>query len=130
MKKSLHFVLPLVIYPLDIIVSIGEDDATLRNKIKKYALPDNTLKEMEQDVLNLAIGTHGRTLITSCNRSVLRLIDYPKTDEDYGLLAHEIFHVVVFILDRVGMKLIVSDSDEAYAYLIQYITTEIHKRIK
>lgn len=52
----------------------------------------------------------------------------PKSVTDYGTLAHEIFHAVTFILTRIGMSL-TNESDEAYAYLIGYLTKEIYKHI-
>jgi hypothetical protein len=65
----------------------------------------------------------------STNTSILRLRCLPETPEDFGRLAHEVFHIASFVLDRVGMKLKVMASDEAYAYLISYLTEEIYKKI-
>jgi hypothetical protein len=45
------------------------------------------------------------------------------------LVAHEVFHAVSYILRRKGLPLS-DDTEEAYAYLIQFLTTEILKHGK
>ena len=45
-----------------------------------------------------------------------------------GCLVHEIFHCTEFILSKVGIKLS-NKSDEAYAYLIGYITENIFNHL-
>lgn len=47
----------------------------------------------------------------------------PKTIDELSILQHEIFHCVMFILDKIGIKLSYK-TDEIYAYLIQYITKQ------
>lgn len=59
------------------------------------------------------------------NYSFLMISKFPNTPSSIGILMHEIFHATTFILDKIGMKLKLLKSDEAYAYLQQYITTEI-----
>lgn len=61
------------------------------------------------------------------NHPVIRMANYPITVTDYGILQHEIFHAIDQILKYIGMTLS-DDSDEAYAYLIEYVTREIYKR--
>ena len=46
--------------------------------------------------------------------------------EDWKYLAHEIFHCAYFILRDKGMCLS-DDSNEAYAYLIEYLDTQFRK---
>jgi len=45
------------------------------------------------------------------------------------VIAHEIFHVVEFLMDKLTMSLC-QENDETYAYLIGYITKEIYKFVK
>ena len=45
---------------------------------------------------------------------------------NYGIIAHEIVHIVNSIFKRTGMKLDV-DNDEAQAYLTGYLMKEIDK---
>jgi hypothetical protein len=73
-------------------------------------------------------GKSGRTVMFKSGHFLIRMPVVPSTCGEYGTLAHEIFHCVEFLMERIGMRLTV-DSDEAYAYLIGYLTTEIYKRI-
>lgn len=129
-KKPLNFILPLIVYPFPIMISIGENDDSLKKALKKYIWDENIRKEVEADVLNIGSTVRGRVVMTTCNRSIVRIAEYPKSPEDFGNLAHEIFHTVVFILDRAGVSFFSGQPNEAYAYLIGYITTEIHKKIR
>lgn len=120
MKKN-FFVIPLFVYPFDIVFSINQTDKQFLKSMKGNDLTDIEL------LLDLPNTTRGRAVILPSNLSVIRL----KIDKElpHGEIAHEIFHAVTFILERVGMELIVMKSDEAYAYLIQYITNEFYKII-
>jgi len=53
----------------------------------------------------------------------------PTTPFLLSILAHEIFHCTCFLMDRVGIKYS-DDSDEAYAYMIQYLTTKCYEKLK
>jgi len=48
---------------------------------------------------------------------------------DWRYLAHEIFHCVHWILNDVNMRLS-DDSEEAYAYLTEYLDNQLRKGIK
>jgi hypothetical protein len=119
-KKKLNFIIPLIIYPFDVMVSLGQSDKELESELLKY--------DIEWDDIIKCIGK-GRFVLFPNNQSLIRLSICPKTNEDYGVLHHEIFHCTTMILDRIGMKFILQKSDEAYAYLIGYLTTEIYKKI-
>lgn len=113
------------IYPFDIMVSIGESDKQLANSLEPYA---GKLLERDYELCKYPLPTcHGRACMFSNNASLIRLRKLPKGSKEFGNLAHEIFHVATFIMDRVGMKLEVMVSDEAYAYLISFITERIYK---
>jgi len=47
----------------------------------------------------------------------------------HGVIAHEAFHASNFLLSRRGV-IIDRDNDEAQAYLIDWITDQIHRLIK
>ena len=101
------------------MVSFGQSDDELKKALSKYKIEWDDNFKMEGQ---------GRFVMTPDNGSLLRLWNYPESCEEYGTLAHEIFHAVDFILRRVGITLS-DDSHEAYAYLIGYLTKEIYKRI-
>ena len=129
--KPLNFIIPLVVYPFDILVSIGEGDAAFKKSIRKH-LPPDCLKDLESDngILSLGITEKGRTINFSTGyQTVIRLKYFPSYPEDYGILSHEIFHACAFILWRMSINLEIEKTDEVYAYLIQYVTTEIYKKI-
>lgn len=46
------------------------------------------------------------------------------TIQQQALLVHELFHITYIVLSAVGIKLS-DDSDEAYAYYLQYLTTQV-----
>lgn len=126
-KNKLRFSIPLVIYPLSVVVSMGETDAELLKALKKE-WPHKPAHEIEESQL-FDNGPWDGMLVTFANNEiVLRLKRKPKTCADYGSLAHEIFHAVDMVMLRVGMKLH-PNSNEAYAYLTSYLTTEIYKKL-
>lgn len=103
------------------MLSINQSDKALRSRLRQLGVNWD-------DTLEMSSTTLGRTTLLPCNRTIIRLRSVPKSVTDYGTLAHEIFHAVTFILTRIGMSL-TNESDEAYAYLIGYLTKEIYKHI-
>ncbi len=124
MIKSKFFIIPLVVYPFDIAVSINQSNNAIEKSLKDYDI-DYT----DVNVRNESSTRKGRTIIFHGNQTLIRMFDFETSPIGYGYLAHEIFHSVEFIMERIGMKLC-KKSDEAYCYLIQYLTTEIYKRLK
>lgn len=124
-SKGSNFIIPLVVYPFDVMISIGETNEDIDKRFKKYNLT-------AEDISLATFTSHtvqGRTVMFSSNQTLIRLRNFPKSPVDYGNLQHEIFHAVTFVMDRIGMVLKVEESDEAYAYLIGYLTREIYKRL-
>jgi hypothetical protein len=124
-KKSLNFIVPLVIYPFDVMVSLGEKDEDVIKRLKKTNVQESEFHLIEMD----GKPGQGRAVIFDCGASIIRLWNYPTYAEDYGSLAHEIFHIVSFVMYKIGQPLEVRVSDESYAYLIGYLTKEIYKKI-
>lgn len=124
-SKKLNFIVPLIVYPFDVMVSFGESNEEIDKHLKKYGLTS--------DDVSLATYTsktvQGRTVMFASNQTLIRLNQIPKTDIEFGNLAHEIFHAVSYIMHRIGMPLKIKKSDEAYAYLISYLTEEIYKKL-
>lgn len=122
-QKSYNFIIRLTVYPFDVMISLGEPDDKLFASLRKHGIDYNDTKlETYSDT------QRGRTVLFKGNQSLIRMYELSYTPEWYGNLAHEVFHCVEFILDRIGMRLTL-DSDEAYAYLIGYITKEVHRKI-
>lgn len=122
-EKSLNFILPLHIYPFDIMFSFNESDETLIKTLGEYGIDHKDHPwQFESD------STKGRTCIFYSGQTLVRLPMFPELCEEYGVLHHEIFHAVEYLFYRLNMKLS-KGSGEAYAYLIGYITTEVYKKI-
>lgn len=129
--KGSNFIIPLVVYPFDIMVSIAQDDTTFRTALEKH-LPPNCRKDIEDDpdILMMGSTTNGRTLnLQTGFQTVIRLKDYPAGPRGHAIVAHEIFHACTFVLWRVGLPLEVMKTDEAYAYLIDYVTEQFYNNL-
>lgn len=117
------FIVPLIVYPFDVMVSICQSDEEIRGELKKR-LPLDCQGELE--LSDLKHGAQGRAVMFSNGATLIRLRHQLKYASVKGHLAHEVFHVVEFIMDRIGIKHNI-DSGEAYAYLIGYITEKIYE---
>ena len=123
MKKN--FIINCQVYPFDVMFSIGQTDQELFDVLKDAGLVtemDGSSKWKSQKQLGYAIQFIG-------GQSLVRLRGIPKTPEEHGALAHEILHSAQFILDFVGIKFHIDYSDEAYTYLVQFITQKFHENI-
>jgi len=119
MKK--HFIIPLVIYPFDVFVSIGQGDKELRKLIR-----GNGSKEDMRLCFDLPETTLGRCVMMPSNCTLIRLfLDRCDKGVLMGIIAHEVFHAVTLIMDRIGVTFGIGVSDEAYAYLIGYLVEKI-----
>lgn len=68
--------------------------------------------------------TRGKFLLT---QSVLDIgTNKYKYEVETATLAHEIFHIACYIMEKAGISLC-HESDEAYAYLIGYITKKVNE---
>lgn len=119
--KSKNFVLSYVIYPFDIMFSFGETDKELFTKLRKLGIG-------EPDACAIPGITTARTVMFKEGPTVIRMKWIPKTSFEFGVLHHEIFHAIQFLLSRIDLPLN-DQSGEAYAYLIQYLTEQVYKRI-
>lgn len=117
---SKNFIIPLVVYPFDVMVSLNQTDDELKKELSKIGVEWNE---------TMKCSGKGQCVMTPDNQTLIRLSIYPVYNEDYATLQHEIFHAVSFILNDIGMKLVINESDEAYAYLIGYLTKEIYNKI-
>lgn len=122
-NKSANFIIRYEVYPFDCMFSFGETEEQLRRAFKRKELD---LKECER-IFNDSAAV-GRTIMLSKGQTIIRMKSYPTEPYDYAILQHEIFHAVTFLMSRIGMKLCYK-SDEAYAYLIEYITANVYHQL-
>lgn len=127
MNDTLKLLIPLVIYPFDVLVMMGYSDEEVREELSQY-------EGISEEDIDLAMfktyTTKGRAVMFETSQTFLRIREIPETPLDYGFLQHEIFHATSFILHRIGMKLKIGVSDEAYAYLVGYLTEKIYEEIE
>lgn len=117
-----NFIVPCVVYPYDIFVSVLESDLKVTNKLKKI------LSEDECSDLNfLEDGYLGICCMLESGKVILRLRVNPL--ENCGVLVHEVFHAVEMIFNRIGLTHS-RESSEAWAYLIEYLTNKILEKAK
>lgn len=108
------------LYCRDIIVHFGTK-SELKKALKKYH--DESTVEYVMDTISF--GCKGYTLYDSERRVfIMYMPDVPHTAEDLGFLSHEVFHVATAIMENIGTEL-TGSSEEAYAYLIGYLTRRI-----
>ncbi len=117
------FIVKGEIYPFDILVSFGDDKRRVRKKLSKILPDKSVVKEFKIPTLS-----SGRTTMFSTGQTFLWLKEKPTSINGLAILNHEIFHCVCFILERIGITHS-SDSDEAYAYFIQYLTEKIYDEL-
>ena len=132
MKKPKSFIVPMIIYPFDIMFSINQTDWAFQESLKKYC-PEKQFDEFMSDHLlpNMERSNYGtaRCIRLKSGWTVIRCNHYDDSPEMRGVLAHEIFHAIEFLFRRIEIKLC-GKSDEAYAYAIGYLTTEFYKNYK
>ncbi len=119
----MNFIFSLEVYPFDVMVSVGETDEELKEKLNYVGIEPEGDNNWHYEFLGL-----GRTVSFPSGQSLLRLRNKPETVDEYGMLAHEIFHVCEFILHKIGLNL-TRESDEAYAYLIGFVTKKVYEQI-
>ena len=124
LNPSFAVIISMEVYPFEVMLSVNQDNDQLGAELGKYP------NLREGDIQACAYPSEfvqGRAVLFSTGASIIRLRKLPTTSKDYGVLAHEIFHIVTFVLDRVGMSLNINTSDEAYAYLTGYLTEKIYE---
>lgn len=108
-------------YPFDVMVAIGASDGEVVDALQTRGCDPN---EDETFAIKMAQNGKGKTVVLRGGQTVLRLLGWTGIPDDWGHLAHEIFHAVEFLMHRIGISLC-DQSDEAYAYAIGNLTVRI-----
>jgi hypothetical protein len=129
--KSINKIIPLVIYPFDVMISFGESDKQIGDALRGFGIIESESHESLLFNMDKVKTLRGRMVMFSGKQTVLRLNFIPKTNnpEHMGLLQHEIFHAVGFIMQEINTPLN-EDTHETYAYLIGYLTEKIYLTLK
>ena len=115
------FYINLEIYPFSVLFSINQKDSTL-----KKALSNLDYNEIDPIFENCK----GKAIVLQNGNVIIRLVEMSSLPQDIGDLSHEIFHACCFVMSRVGISFDMETSDEAYAYLIGFITKKVFQNIK
>lgn len=118
------FVVDFGTYPFELLVCFGED----RGPMYRYLLKNDVPEEYVDDLKNHSFGVEFSALHDDKGTSILWLTERPNTPYYQGLLSHEVYHAVCNLFDYIGLDYN-KGSEEAFAYMIGYLTEEIYKRI-
>lgn len=116
------FIVSCEVFPYDILVCFGESGKRLFKELGHY-IGKSEIKELKR--LNFR---SGKSIMFSGGQTLLWLKEKPKNVSGLAILSHEIFHCTCFILEKVGIPLS-ETSDEAYAYLLQFISNKIYNEL-
>ena len=110
-------VIPIEVFGHDIVVSIGQTDEALYEDIGE----NTSKKDFDKYMAN-------QTSIATTHklRSGCILIRFKDDIDNPGIVAHEAFHAIVFLFKKIGIEY-AYESEEAYAYTLEYLTNKILK---
>lgn len=119
MNKS--FLINLTPYNHDLLVSVNQSEKEFKTLLEQYNIEYN--KEDWEGTYN------ARTIRFNNGAQVIKFEKLKINPWGQSNIAHEAFHVVEFLFEKIGLKHSL-DSSEAYAYMIGYIVGEINYRLK
>jgi hypothetical protein len=128
--KKLNKIIPMGLYPFDLMLSFNESDKEVKKALKKFDItPKNTTETTIFD-MDKSKNKIGRMVMFIGKQTIIRLNFYPHVNNSFemGLLQHEIFHTVGFMMSEISTPL-VNETHEAYAYLIGYLTEKIYSEL-
>jgi hypothetical protein len=103
-------------FDLDVIVLVTEDTAYAAQYVRENL--DSTVTSKDFDARGVTFGpVEGKPII-------IWLFDA----EDKGIVAHELFHAMLYKMHWAGMELH-SETEEAFAYELQYLTNEFYNQV-
>jgi len=109
------------------MVSVGQTEEEFQKSWKKFHFSAEDINCVKEAFTGKYIA---RTVILiDGGQTMMRLPAWNGSPADRGILSHEIHHAVSLVMERICTRLC-QDSWEVYAYLDQYITEEIEKRLQ
>lgn len=126
MIKPQQFEIPVDIYRRSILVCINESN----EEVKRILLESDYSEEKSNEVSEYwPDGIGAFTHVFDSRNCFMRFKILNVDPKFHDQVAHEIFHCAAAILDHMGIKL-GSKPEEAYAYLIGYITRQFYENLK
>lgn len=127
-EQSVTIAIPLHIYPVTVVASFNTTHKQVRDVLIKEQ--GFNKKDFKDNMYKLRPLTGGRwAFYREHLTGLIRMHTIPITSRDYGMLAHEVCHIVSKVMEVMGMSLQMGVSDEAYAYLTSYLTEEIYTKL-
>lgn len=119
----MHHIISVDLYQQDLLVCFG-DKFELHEALAPFIGEDDACEVIG----NIPRASVGRTMIDE-GRGIyfLWLPQVPSSAAHFGVLAHEIAHAAIGIMQKIGVSLS-PESEEAYTYLIQYLTERIYEQ--
>ena len=127
-RTSCRFLIELTPYHRHVYVSVGESDARLKAGLARL-MPASLVEQWVELIGPQHPSEDGKTAFIQGSGIVLRLRDYPTDARQFGVLAHEVFHVVEYLFTSVGLPHDPQTSSEAWAYMIGYIHQQIYNQL-
>jgi len=126
-----NFIVPMVVYPFDIMFSINQTDKEFSNSLSKKLHKDHFdqfMSDAHMPHMESSNPGTARTIRLTGGQTVMRMNHWDGSAQMHGVVAHEIFHVIEFLFRRIEIKLC-NKSDEAYAYAIGYLTEKFYENM-
>jgi hypothetical protein len=122
--KKQHFIVKYQVYPYELMVicGYGYDEVEI---ILKKKLP----VEYHEEIGILNCDSMATAYMFSCGVTVIHFKDEIPEGRLMEIIVHESFHAVKLLMDTIGQTL-TDDSEESYAYLLQFITSKIFAKLK
>ena len=118
------FIIPVDVYMRDVGVIVSTWEQAI------HSISDQ-LEEDEKEYLLRSTpeaDDRGRYFMTNSGFSVVWIRQGQSPQATYSTIVHEVVHASVAILKRIGISLC-SKSEEAYTYLIEYLTFEASSKL-
>jgi len=119
-----HFIVPYHVYPYELLVVYNYSPLDAERVLKRLIPCD-----MHDQIDSLFEESQATTLMLSNNTTVIYFKPFIPKKNLQGVIVHEAFHATTFLMDCIGQTLS-QDSEESYAYLIQYIVERINAGIE
>jgi len=110
-------IIPIDLYGHDIVVSIGQIDDDLYDLIKE---------NISRKRFDKLLGNQTAIATTSKFKNGCIIIRFSKDIKDIGIVAHEAFHAIIFLFEKIGIQFSYQ-SEEAYAYALEFLVNQILK---
>jgi len=120
-RTDVFLIIDPTIFPYKIVISLNQTDMGFENKLRsgKMIIP-------EKDGI-MILGDHnyqsGRTILLEDQLMIMMRLNYlPTNPRQYGLLVHELYHIVDYVMNGVGVN---TDEMETPAHYISYLAFKI-----